>query len=112
MHQMGRLTVKRLAVIFAVLLTLPLVAAPSKAAATSVRLDGRACTVADRGSETWFGFFQGKQKVFAPLKGDDVGRTFSAWRCFASEDECSVWKAGMQTDFPVGPMLTFCRQGG
>jgi hypothetical protein len=73
---------------------------------------GRTCTVADRGGDIWFGFFKGRQNVFAPLRGDDDTRDFSAWRCFASQAACDAWSAVMTSDHPVGPATTFCRKGG
>jgi hypothetical protein len=76
------------------------------------RSEGRVCTVADRGGETWFGYFEGKRKVFAPLKGGGEGKAFEAWRCFATEAECGGWTSGMLENFPAGPNSAFCRKGG
>jgi hypothetical protein len=81
-------------------------------AAAPLRVEGRNCTVADRGSEIWYGFFKGKREVFSPLKGGDLAKTFSKWRCFEAEVECNSWKYWMQTDFPSGGNEAFCRQGG
>jgi hypothetical protein len=81
-------------------------------AATPLRVEGRNCTVADRGSETWYGFFKGNREVFSPLKGGDGARQFTKWRCFEAEAECNSWKYWMQTDFAEGDHEAFCRQGG
>jgi hypothetical protein len=81
-------------------------------AADPQRVDGRNCTVADRGSETWYGFFKGKRDVFSPLKGGDVAKSFTKWRCFEAEVDCNSWKYWMQTDFAEGGNEAFCRQGG
>ena len=81
-------------------------------AATQLRVEGRNCTVADRGSETWYGFFKGQREVFSPLKGGDVTKQFTKWRCFEAETECNSWKYWMQTDFADGGNEAFCRQGG
>ncbi len=81
-------------------------------AATPLRVEGRNCTVADRGSEAWFGFFKGQREVFSPLKGGDIAKQFTKWRCFEAESECNSWKYWMQTDFADGGNEAFCRQGG
>jgi hypothetical protein len=81
-------------------------------AAAPLRVEGRNCTVADRGSEAWFGFFKGNREVFSPLKDSDRPKVFTKWRCFEAEEECNSWKYWMQTDFPIGGNEAFCRKGG
>ena len=81
-------------------------------AATPARVVGRNCTVADRGGETWFGYFKGQREVFSPLKSSDRGQQFTTWRCFEAEEECNSWKYWMQTDFADGGNEAFCRKGG
>jgi hypothetical protein len=76
------------------------------------RIEGRSCTVADRGAATWFGFFKGKRDVFAPLKGGNRNKVLSKWRCFETEDQCNSWQYWMQADFPDDGNEAFCRQGG
>jgi hypothetical protein len=82
------------------------------AATPSQQFEGRNCTVADRGSDVWFGYFKGKHKVFSPLKGGDTAKDFTSWRCFVSETECSSWQNGMDAKFDGDSTDTFCRQGG
>lgn len=81
-------------------------------AAAPLRVEGRNCTVDDKGSTTWYGFFKGKREVFAPLKGGDKATSFTKWRCFEAEEQCASWTYWMQTDFPEGGNEAFCRQGG
>jgi hypothetical protein len=81
-------------------------------AATPLRVEGRNCTVADKGSATWYGFFKGNREVFSPLKGGEMAKQFTKWRCFEAEAECNSWKYWMQTDFADGGNEAFCRQGG
>lgn len=81
-------------------------------AAAPVRVEGRNCTVADRGSEAWFGFFKGQRDVFSPLKGGSATKDFTSWRCFEAEEECNSWTYWMQTDNPLGGNQAFCRKGG
>ncbi len=77
-----------------------------------LRVDGRNCTVADRGGETWFGFFKGQREVFSPLKSAESPKDFTSWRCFDAEADCKSWTYWMQTDFSEGGNQAFCRQGG
>ena len=102
---------KRVFLALSVLLMLPGFSVATQAA-TPPRIEGRNCTVADRGAETWFGFFKGQREVFLPLKGGDRPKDFTSWRCFDAETECNSWTYWMQTDFPEGGNQAFCRQGG
>ncbi|NJR13078.1 MAG: hypothetical protein HC779_00565 [Phyllobacteriaceae bacterium] len=102
----------------AALACLALAPAPSfaLAAGQTVGNDGRTCTVADRGTDVWFGFFSGGRSVFAPLKGDVAAPGQARWRCFEAKDACIAWMATMKNTHDVSangrPAEAFCRQGG
>jgi hypothetical protein len=100
------------AIIFVFIIFSSIFVGGAASAAPPMRVEGRNCTVADSGSETWYGFFKGQRDVFSPLKGGGVANEFSKWRCFAAEIECDAWKYWMQVDFPEGGNEAFCRQGG
>jgi hypothetical protein len=74
--------------------------------------DGRNCTVADRGSSIWFGFFKGPRTVFAPLSGSNKAPSVARWRCFDTEAECQAWSAEMAKRSANALHETFCRMGG
>jgi hypothetical protein len=102
---------KRAAFFFSVMMT-SASAAFAASAAVPPGIEGRSCTVDDRGSATWYGFFKGKRDVFSPLKGSNNAKTITRWRCFDAEVECASWKTLMQSDFPEAGNEVFCRQGG
>jgi hypothetical protein len=104
-------TMHRLLLATVLLLTLPHPLAVSADGVTSGPAGGRRCTVADRGSQVWFGFFKGYQSVFAPMKDGSGADDLTVWRCFEVEAECAKWSSGMLEKHPRGPTQTFCRQG-
>jgi hypothetical protein len=86
------------------------------AGASAAGNDGRTCTVADRDSATWFGFFNGGRNVFAPLKDNVTTPGQARWRCFDTEADCLLWMEGMKNTHAATangrPIEAFCRQGG
>jgi hypothetical protein len=58
---------------------------------------------------TWVGFFDGGKRQTA-WNGREYTHQVTFWRCFRTKAQCTAWKYWVQTDFPDGPNLTWCRR--
>jgi hypothetical protein len=92
----------------ALIFTLPALLPAVPAAAAPKRVKGAACYFpVERG--TWVGFFDGGKRQTA-WNGREYIHQVTFWRCFRTKADCTAWKYWVQTDFPDGPNLTWCRR--
>jgi hypothetical protein len=92
----------------ALIIALPALLPAVPAAAAPPRVRGEACYFPVEPG-IWVGFFDGG-KLETAWNGRDHIRHVTFWRCFDTKAQCTAWKYWVQTDFPDGPNLTWCRR--